>query len=193
MVLSQHVEPRWWFNLQTITQSVTSLLLASLPNSVPNARRSAEQNRPFGLTASLKWNGMERKNRDLFCSTRSQTRTHTLTHAHRATQRQGQNPPECSLLLCLWKIYTEVISSAILSTSLTQEGFKEVVSVSAFCDDCVPVWRCCLRVYIKHDHPGAFFVLLLRIISALHRATQIIASPAHLTDIAMAATPALKA
>lgn len=128
----------------------------------------------------MKWYGAEKPGS--FCSTRTQTCTctHTHTHMHRATQRQGQYPPECSLLLCLWKIYTEVISSAILSTSLTQEGFKEVVSVSAFCDDCVPVWRscerACLRVYIKHDHPGAFFVLLLRNISAPHRAILIIAS-----------------
>lgn len=50
------------------------------------------------------------------------------THTHERPGRQRQRPPEISLLLLRWKIYT-VISSAILSPSLTRDCFKAIASV----------------------------------------------------------------
>lgn len=87
----------------------------------------------------------------------------TCTHTLRLPGRQHQRPPEISLLLLWWKIYT-VISSAILRPSLTRDCFKEIARLSDFPSSYLggcQTWSERVDVHTNNRRTRLLFMLLL--------------------------------
>lgn len=133
MVLFQHAELYWLFNLETITQSVTSALPGPPSNlSLPLMHASMLQNRP----SSVVWKQDGQKSA-MFFSVRQRTPPHTHTQLHKGTASFPRSFSYC----CVYEKFTQKWSHRLFWAHLWPRNDLKSPFLSAIFSVCLFIWQ----------------------------------------------------